>query len=84
MEVFACGCIKLHVFGVIIQFLTFEFGVLLLIGSKWSQNEDLNLQYFIDLQGLRGESQDLRNLTEINVFIDEICAVFWPRFDKNG
>ncbi len=48
------------------------------------KNEDLDLKYFIDLQGLRGEGQDLRNLIEMGVVIFEICVIFGPRFDKNG
>jgi hypothetical protein len=48
------------------------------------KNEDLNMQYFIDVQGLRGEGWNLRNLTKIDVSVDEICAIFGPHFDKNG
>jgi hypothetical protein len=41
------------------------------------------MQYFINVQGLKGKGQDLRNLTEIDVFIGEICVIFGPHFDKN-
>ncbi len=46
--------------------------------------EDLDLQCFINIQGFQGTNRDVRTLTDTNVTIEEICAMFEPCFDKNG
>ena len=44
----------------------------------------LDLQYFIKVQGLRGEGREVKSLQEGDVSTDEICEIFGPRKDKNG
>ena len=44
----------------------------------------LDLQYFIKIQGLRGEGREVKSLQEGDVSTDEICEIFGHRKDKNG
>ena len=51
----------------------------------WFQDEPLlDLHYFINIQGLRGEGREVKSLQEGDVSIEEICEIFGPRKDKNG
>ena len=44
----------------------------------------LDLHYFINVQGLRGEGREVKSLQEGDISNDEICEIFGPREDKNG
>jgi hypothetical protein len=44
----------------------------------------LDLHYFINVQGLRGEGREVKSLQEGDVSNEEICEIFGPRKDKNG
>ena len=44
----------------------------------------LDLHYFINIQGLRGEGREVKSLQEGDVSNEEICEIFGPRKDKNG
>jgi hypothetical protein len=44
----------------------------------------IDLHYFINVQGLRGEGREVKSLQEGDVSNDEICEIFGPRKDKNG
>jgi hypothetical protein len=52
-------------------------------GQSEGLDEKLDLHCFIDVQGLRGISKDLRDMANIDVSHEDICALFGPRFDKN-
>jgi hypothetical protein len=53
-------------------------------GQFEGSNEEFDLYYFIDAQGLRSINKYLKNVTNTVVFQEDICALFGPRFDKNG
>ena len=44
----------------------------------------LDHNYFINVQGLRGEGREVKSLQEGDVSNEEICEIFGPRKDKNG
>ena len=51
----------------------------------WFQDEPLlDLHYFINIQGLRGEGREVKSLQEGDISTEEICGIFGPRKDKNG
>jgi hypothetical protein len=82
---------KIQFFGFHILFLPmfllfWHFTILVFLklqGQSKVSNEKLDLHSFIDVQGLWGIGKDLRNMTNINVSQEDICALFGPRFDKN-
>lgn len=44
----------------------------------------IDVQYFIEQQGVPGEGVDVKSLGEKHVSEQEISKMFGPRFDKNG
>ena len=44
----------------------------------------LDHNYFINVQGLRGEGREVKSLQEGDVSHEEICEIFGSRKDKNG
>jgi len=44
----------------------------------------VDLEYFVEHQGLIGTGQDIKALGEVDVFEVEVCKVLELKFDKNG
>ncbi len=49
-----------------------------------AKEEDLDLQYFINKQGLQGTRWYLKGLSNADLLEENICAIFEAQFDKNG
>ncbi len=49
-----------------------------------AKEEDLDLQYFINKQGLQGTRRYLKGLSNGDLLEENICAIFEAQFDKNG
>jgi hypothetical protein len=82
---------KIQFFGFHILFLPmfllfWHFTILVFLklqGQSKGSNEKLDLHCFLDVQGIWGIGKDLRNMTNIDVSQEDICALFGPRFYKN-
>jgi len=51
---------------------------------SFQDESTLDHNYFINVQGLRGEGREVKSLQEGDVSHEEICEIFGSRKDKNG
>ncbi len=47
-------------------------------------NTNINLDYFMVQQGLKGFDHDIKTFGENDILEEQICCLLGPKFDKNG